>query len=68
MGNSEGAATTKQLLIEKFGSYEAYKAHMRSIASKGGKNTPKEKRNFFVNKELARAANKKSQAVRYGKL
>lgn len=55
-------------LRDKFETEEAYKEYMRAIGSKGGKNTPKEKRNFFVNKELARAANKKSQAVRYGKL
>ena len=36
---AEGGKNFKQRMLEKFGSEEAFKEHMRSLASKGGKKT-----------------------------
>lgn len=42
------------MLYTKFnGDVEAYRAFMKAVASKGGKNVPKEKRNFYINPEAA---------------
>ena len=38
-GTKAGAAKARQKLIEKFGTVEAYKAYMRTVASQGGKNS-----------------------------
>lgn len=37
MNTPEGGHTLKRTMIEKFGSEQAWKEHMRTIASKGGK-------------------------------
>ena len=36
MGSREGALKARQKQIEKYGSYEAYREHLRLIAKKGG--------------------------------
>ena len=38
MGSREGALKARQKQIEKYGSYEAYREYLRTIASKGGAN------------------------------
>lgn len=51
------AAWKKRKIEEDFnGSEEAFNAWRKSINSKGGKNTPPEKRNFSVNRDLAKRA------------
>jgi len=39
MNTPEGGKKIKETMIKKYGSYEAYKDFMRSIASTGGKNS-----------------------------
>ena len=36
-GSKAGGATLRNTMIERFGSEEAWREHMRGIASKGGK-------------------------------
>lgn len=37
MGSAEGAKKAREIQIEKYGSYEKYRAALRTRASKGGK-------------------------------
>lgn len=50
MGTAEGAAKARKKALAKNPN------HLKDMQSKGGKNTPKEKRAFFMNPELARKA------------
>ena len=49
----KGGETLRQTNIEKYGSYEAYREHMRSMASKGGSKTGIAK-GFALDKDRAR--------------
>ena len=48
-------------MIKKFGSHEAYKEHMRSIAAKGGKNG--RTGGFFANRAAAVLAGEKGGRI-----
>jgi hypothetical protein len=54
----------RQTMIARYGSYEAFKAHQRELASKGGKNNKPENRAYSLNKELATRASHIAHANR----
>ena len=62
MANTKlGGLTLKQRMIAKFGSEDAYKAYMRSIAAKGGKLGTTG--GFFADRDLARRAGAKGGRI-----
>lgn len=60
-GTLEGAKKMREASIKRFGSEEAYREWMRSIASKGGKLG--RTGGFYANRELAREAGKKGGMI-----
>lgn len=61
-GNTKGGETLRKTMIAKHGSIEAWKAHMREIAARGGQKTGVEK-GFAANRELARIAGTKGGSI-----
>lgn len=65
MMTKEGGKKMVQTMIAKHGSYEAWRAHMKKIAAKGGKNG--RTGGFYVNRELARIVGAKGGNNRWRK-
>ena len=55
---------TKAQMITKYGSEEAFKAHMASIGAKGGAKERSTPRGFAANPDLARIAGRKGGRVK----
>lgn len=58
-GTKAGFIKTRQKLIEKYGSEEAYKEHFRTMGSLGGKNGKGTLKGFAASPELASMAGRK---------
>lgn len=58
-----GIEKQRQTNIKKFGSEEAFRAHMRQIASNGGKATYSGNKGFAANRELARIVGAKGGRI-----
>ena len=54
MNTKQGARNARKSLIKRFGSEEAYRAYMRSLASKS--RVKREDTTFYLDRELAREA------------
>jgi len=55
----QGGENLRRSQIAKYGSEEAWKAHMRELGKVGGASPASKPKGFAANKELARIAGKK---------